>query len=54
MRTQQENLERRRVEAEIEFEEPRRRGPGYRSLEEKSVDPLWTREERRAGMTRRA
>ena len=37
LRTQQENLERRRAEAEIEFEEPRRGGPEYRSLDEESV-----------------
>ena len=30
LRTQQENLETRRDEAEIDFEEPRRGGPGRR------------------------
>ena len=38
LRTQQENLGRRRAEAEIDFEEPRRGGPGYRSLDEESMD----------------
>ena len=37
LRVQQENLGRRRTEAEVDFEEPRRGGPGYRSLDEESV-----------------
>ena len=34
---QQDNLGGRRTEAEVDFEEPRRGGPGYRSLDEESV-----------------